>query len=56
MNEGRVLGGQPGKVRFMLVCKSLFFLKNVGMYPTSNMELYDVFTQENIVIRGVFKG
>lgn len=39
----------------MLGCESLCHVKNVGIYPTCNMELYNVFTQENDVIRDVFK-
>ena len=40
-------------MRFMLGCESLCHIKNVKVCPTCIMELYEVFTQENVVIRGV---
>lgn len=48
-----MLDGQPRKASFMLSCESLCYVKNVGIYLTCNMELYNVFTQESDVIRSV---
>ena len=47
-----MLDVQQRKVRFMLVCEFLCHIKNAKVCPTCIMELYDVFTQRN-VIRGV---
>ena len=47
-----MLDVQQRKVRFMLVCEFLCHIKNAKVCPTCIMELYDVFTQQN-VIRGV---
>ena len=47
-----MLDAQQRKVRFMLGCEFLCHVKNDEVCPTCIMELYDVFTQRN-VIRGV---
>ena len=47
-----MLDAQQRKVKFMLGCEFLCHIKNAKVCPTCIMELYDVFTQRN-VIRGV---
>lgn len=47
-----MLDAQQRKVTFMLGCEFLCHVKNAKVCPTCIMELYDVFTQKN-VIRGV---
>lgn len=47
------MDGQCRKVRFMLGCDSSCHIKNVEVCATCIMELYEVFTQENVLIRGV---